>query len=157
MGSKQVVSYEDLGKLEYLGMALKESLRRHPPIGGTQRMLYTKETIQGYEIPANTPINISYYVTHNSPHYWKDPEVFDPTRFNLENKIGRPSTQYMPFSAGPRTCIGKSLAEFEAKVIMARLFQKFELELVPGQSLTISEQLTIRPRNGVKCLITRKA
>lgn len=156
LGEKQFVAYEDLGKLEYLGMTLKESLRMHPPIGGTQRLLYQQENIGSYDIPANTPVNISYHITQNSPHYWKDPEIFDPTRFELKNKIGRSSTQYLPFSTGPRTCIGKTLAEFEARVIMARLFQEFELELVPGQKLTITQKTTIRPKNGVRCFIRRK-
>ncbi|KXJ19039.1 cholesterol 24-hydroxylase [Exaiptasia diaphana] len=156
LGEKQFVAYDDLGKLEYLGMTLKESLRMHPPIGGTQRILYHQEMIGGYNVPANTPVNVSYHITQNSPHYWKDPEVFDPTRFELKNKIGRSSTQYTPFSSGPRTCIGKTLAEFEARVIMARLFQEFELELVPGQKLAITQKTTIRPKNGVKCFIRRR-
>lgn len=155
MGERKFVEYEDLGKLEYLGMTLKESLRMHPPISGTQRILHKEETFGGCVIPENTPIFVSFYVTHNSPHYWKEPEVFDPRRFELKNKIGRPSA-YMPFSSGPRTCIGKTLAEFEAKVIMARLFQEFELELIPGQKLIMVEQTTIRPRDGVKCLIRRR-
>ncbi|KAK3738847.1 hypothetical protein QZH41_015061 [Actinostola sp. cb2023] len=156
LGSRNFIEYEDLGKLEYLGMTLKEGLRKHPPISSTQRMLLQQHNIGGYEIPAMTPIHVSFYITQKSPNYWEDPETFDPMRFSLENKIGRSSTQYMPFSVGPRTCIGKTLAEFEAKVIMARLFQEFKLELVPGQTLAIVEQLTVRPRDGVKCVITRR-
>lgn len=87
---------------------------------------------------------------------WKDPEKFDPMRFSLKEKIGRPSTLYLPFSFGPRTCIGKTLAQFEAKVILARLFQQFDLQLIPGQTIRYSEQTTIRPKDGVRCLLTRK-
>ncbi|KXJ29176.1 Cholesterol 24-hydroxylase [Exaiptasia diaphana] len=156
LGDRKFVAYEDIGKLEYLGMTLKESLRMHPPIGGTQRMLTKQETIGGYVIPENTPIYVSFYLTHNSPLNWKEPEVFEPRRFELKNKTGRSSTVYTPFSTGPRSCIGKTLAEFEARVIMARLFQEFELELVPGQKLEKVEQITIRPKGGVKCLIKRR-
>lgn len=128
----------------------------HPPIAGTQRILQQQESLGGYTIPANTPINISYYITHNSPRFWDNPEVFDPERFSAEKKGNQSSCQFLPFSAGPRTCIGKTLAEFEARVIMARLLQEFKLELVPGQSLSIIEQLTIKPREGVVCTITKR-
>lgn len=156
LDSRHFVEYEDLGKLQYLGMNLKESLRMHPPIAGTQRILQQQESLGGYTIPANTPINISYYITHNSPRFWDNPEVFDPERFSAEKKGNQSSCQFLPFSAGPRTCIGKTLAEFEARVIMARLLQEFKLELVPGQSLSIIEQLTIKPREGVVCTITKR-
>ncbi|EDO32230.1 predicted protein [Nematostella vectensis] len=156
LGSRQYVEYQDLGKLEYVGMTLKEGLRLHPPITGTQRILPFRETLGGYNIPANTPVSVVYQITHCLEEFWENPLVFDPERFSSKNKSAISTTSFLPFCTGPRTCIGKTLAEFEAKLLLARLLQEFKLKLVPGQTKQILEQLTVRPRDGVICTITRR-
>ena len=72
-----------------------------------------------------TPVNISMFILH--PLDWSELEKFDPDRFSPEAKTPIQQSKFFPFSLGPRTCIGKSLAEFEARVLMARLLQEFEL------------------------------
>lgn len=58
-------------------------------------------------LPADTHIMIHFYDTHRHPDFWTDPEKFDPTRFFPENSRNRHPFCYLPFSAGPRNCIGK--------------------------------------------------
>ena len=154
--SRRCLEYEDLSKLQYMDQVLKESLRLHAPIGATQRILHEASNFCGYHIPRGTAITIAQYTLHKIPEYWDDPEVFDPERFSPGNKEQISNFVYFPFSVGPRTCIGKTLAKFESKVVMAKLLQEFEFKLMPGQTANIEENVTIRPRDGVVCTLTRR-
>lgn len=60
----------------------------------------------GYVIPASTTVNLYVYVIHRDPRYYSNPEVFNPDRFLPENIRDKHHYVYIPFSAGPRNCIG---------------------------------------------------
>ena len=155
LGSRQFVEHKDLGNLQYLGQTLKEGLRLHPPVGGTTRITTKEENLGGFTIPAGTSINVSWFILQCLSDAWSEPEKFDPDRFSPDKQI--PPSVYYPFSVGPRTCIGQTFAQFEARVLMARLLQEFELTLLPGQHKMIHEErLTLRPKGGVLCTIKRR-
>ena len=97
---------------------------------------------------------VSYFSIHKSPELWENPSKFDPDRFSPSRKEAVSQSEYCPFSLGPRTCIGKTLAQFEAKVLMARVLREFKFEILPGQSSQTEENITIRPRDGVICTLT---
>ena len=156
LGCHRHVEYEDLGKLQYLDQTLKESLRIHPPVSSTQRVLQKEESFGGYILPAKTCVVISQYVIQKSAEFWESPDVFDPDRFSSLQRENISQAKYFPFSLGPRTCIGKTLAQFEAKVLMARVLREFKFELLPGQTAEINENLTLRPRDGVICTLTHR-
>lgn len=156
IGSRNDVEYEDLGKLEYLGQVLKEGLRLHPPIGGVQRMLLKDDSFGGYKLPAKTYVTVSFILLQKSPKFWENPDVFDPDRFSPLLKENISQSIYLPFSLGPRSCIGKTLAQFEAKVLMARVLREFKFELLPGQTAAEEENVTLRPRDGVLCTLTTR-
>ena len=156
LGRRRHVEYEDLGKLQYLDQTLKESLRMHPPVGTTQRVVQKEDSFGGYKIPAKTCVVISQHMIQKSAEFWESPDVFDPDRFSPVQKENISQAKYFPFSLGPRTCIGKTLAQFEAKVLMARVLREFKFELLPGQTAEVIENLTMRPRDGVICTLTRK-
>ncbi|XP_068729246.1 cholesterol 24-hydroxylase-like [Montipora capricornis] len=159
LGCRQFVEYKDLGNLQYLGQSLKEGLRLHPTVNGTSRIATKDEMLGEHFIPAGSSVTLSWYVLHRLPELWPEPEKFDPDRFspdakNSSNSLG---SAYFPFSMGPRTCIGQTFAQFEARVLMARLLQEFKLTLLPGQNeIQHEERLTMRPKGGVLCLINRK-
>ena len=155
LGSRQFVKYNDLGNLVYLGQTLKEGLRLHSPVGGTSRITVKEEDLGGYLVPGNTSVAVSFFVLHHLPEVWPEPKKFDPDRFSPEGNVLR--SAYFPFSFGPRTCIGQTFAQFEARVLMARLLQEFELTLLAGQNEIQHEQrLTVKPRGGVLCTIKRR-
>ncbi|NWV43453.1 CP46A hydroxylase, partial [Grantiella picta] len=149
LGAKRDVDYEDLGKLTYLSQVLKESLRLYPPVSGTLRRLEKEHTINGIRIPADTTIFLSTYIMGRMEKFFKDPLTFDPDRFSKD--APKPYYCYFPFSLGPRSCIGQVFAQMEVKVVMAKLLQRFEFQLVPGQSFKLVEAGTIRPLDGVIC------
>ncbi|KAM6461419.1 cholesterol 24-hydroxylase isoform 1-T1 [Liasis olivaceus] len=149
IGVKRDVSYEDLGKLEYLSQVLKEVLRLYPPVPGTMRWTEKKNVIEGIDIPANTTLIFSTYIMGRMERYFKDALTFDPDRFSKGRS--RPYFSYFPFSLGPRSCIGQLFAQMEAKVLMAKFLQRFEFELAPPQSFKVLDMGTLRPLDGVTC------
>lgn len=152
---KPHVGYEDLSKLEYLGQTLKESLRLHPPIASVNRFTPNDIELDGHKIPAESIIEISALTALSAEKNWPNSKDFDPDRFASPNTF--PSEIYFPFSIGPRSCIGKNLAQFESKVIMARLYQEFELNLVsPDEELSYEESVTLKPKGGVWCRVKRR-
>ncbi|NXX74521.1 CP46A hydroxylase, partial [Urocolius indicus] len=151
LGAKRDIDYEDLGKLTYLSQVLKESLRLYPPVPGTVRRLEREHVLHGITIPANTTLLFSTYVMGRMETYFKDPLTFNPDRFSKDSP--KPYYCYFPFSLGPRSCIGQTFAQMEAKVVMAKLLQRFEFQLAAGQSFKLLDAGTCRPLDGVMCRV----
>ncbi|KAM5240034.1 cholesterol 24-hydroxylase isoform 2-T2 [Hipposideros larvatus] len=151
IGSKRHLDYEDLGRLQYLSQVLKESLRLYPPAWGTFRLLEEETLIDGVRVPGNTPLLFSTYVMGRMDTYFEDPLTFNPDRFSP--KAPKPRFTYFPFSLGPRSCIGQQFAQMEVKVVMAKLLQRLEFRLVPGQRYGLQEQATLKPLDPVLCTL----
>ncbi|NXC37889.1 CP46A hydroxylase, partial [Penelope pileata] len=149
LGAKRDIEYEDLGKLKYLSQVLKESMRLYSPVPGTVRWTGKENVIEGVRIPANTMLLFSTYVMGRMERFFDDPLTFNPDRFSKD--APKPYYCYFPFSLGPRSCIGQVFAQMEAKVVMAKLLQRFEFQLVPGQSFKLLDTGTLRPLDGVMC------
>ncbi|KAJ3599908.1 hypothetical protein NHX12_033862 [Muraenolepis orangiensis] len=147
IGMKQEISYDDLGELTYLTQVLKETLRMYPPGPATTRDVSDDMTIAGVHIPGGTIYLFDSYVCGRMEKFFKDPQTFDPDRFHPD--APKPYYCYFPFSLGPRGCLGQKFSQ--AKVVMAKLLQRFEFSLVPGQSFEIQEIGSLRPKGGVVC------
>uniref|UniRef100_A0A671L0N7 Cholesterol 24-hydroxylase n=1 Tax=Sinocyclocheilus anshuiensis TaxID=1608454 RepID=A0A671L0N7_9TELE len=147
LGTKRDISYEDLGKFTYLSQVLKETLRLYPTAPGTNRWLHEDMVINGLKIPGGCSVAFSAYVSQRMEKYFKDPLKFDPERFDVN--APKPYYCYYPFALGPRTCLGQVFSQMEAKVVLAKLLQRFEFSLVPGQSFDIKDTGTLRPKSGL--------
>uniref|UniRef100_A0AAQ5X240 Cytochrome P450, family 46, subfamily A, polypeptide 1, tandem duplicate 4 n=1 Tax=Amphiprion ocellaris TaxID=80972 RepID=A0AAQ5X240_AMPOC len=154
VGMKQDVSYDDLGKLIYLSQVLKETLRMYPTAPGTSREIAKDMVIDGIHIPGGFNCIFSSYVTSRMNKFFKDPLTFDPDRFHPD--APKPYYCYYPFSLGPRSCLGQNFAQMEAKVVMAKLVQRFDFSLVPGQTFDIRDTGTLRPKSGVVCTVRHR-
>ena len=139
----------DLPRLPYTRMVIDETLRLYPPAWITNRRAIEDDTVCGYRIPADATVSISPYVTHRDPKLWENPEGFDPDRFSPERAAGRPHYAYFPFGGGPRQCIGKGFALMEATLVLALLYQRCEMYLVPGRKVETVALATLRPRYGM--------
>ena len=139
----------DLPRLPYTRMVIDETLRLYPPAWITNRRAIEADTVCGYRIPADAMLSISPYVTHRDPALWENPEGFDPDRFSPERAAGRPHYAYFPFGGGPRQCIGKGFALMEATLVLALLYQRCDMHLVPGRKVETEALATLRPRNGM--------
>ncbi|CAL8315767.1 unnamed protein product [Merluccius merluccius] len=154
IGMKQQISYDDLGELTYLSQVLKETLRLYPSAPGTHREVVEDMTAGGYHVPGGAILMFDSYVCGRMDKFFEDPLRFDPDRFHPD--APKPYYTYYPFSLGPRACLGQKFAQMEAKVVMAKLLQRFEFSLVPGQSFDILDTGTLRPKSGVVCSVTHR-
>ncbi|XP_068199415.1 cholesterol 24-hydroxylase-like [Antennarius striatus] len=154
IGMKQDISYDHLGHLGYLSQVLKETLRLYPPAPASTRDIAEALVIDGIHVPAGVTCMLNTYVTGRMERFFKDPLTFDPDRFHPN--APKPYYCYYPFSLGPRSCLGQSLALMETKVVMAKLLQRFDFTLLPGQSFEIRDTGTLRPKGGVMCYVTHR-
>ncbi|XP_018429979.1 PREDICTED: cytochrome P450 4B1-like, partial [Nanorana parkeri] len=103
LGERDTMEWEDLSKLPYTSMCIKESLRLYPPVPSVSRELSKPITFfDGRSLPAGSLVSLNIYCIQRNPAVWKDPEVFDPLRFSPENSAKRHSHAFVPFAAGPR-------------------------------------------------------
>ncbi|XP_048841385.1 cholesterol 24-hydroxylase-like isoform X3 [Brienomyrus brachyistius] len=155
LGVRQDIQYEDLGKLTYMSQVLNETLRLYPTAPGTSRWIAEDVVIEGIHIPGGLPVAMSSYVAGRMEAFFPDPLKFDPERFHPD--APKPYYTYFPFALGPRSCLGKTFSQMEAKVVLAKLVQRFHFHLVPGQSFEIMDMGTLRPRSGVLCNIESRS
>ncbi|NP_001295967.1 probable cytochrome P450 4d14 precursor [Musca domestica] len=120
------VTMKDLQELKYLDCVIKESQRLYPSVPTIGRVTEQDVVINGVTIPANTNITLLMYAAMKDPDYFPKPEEFLPERFmNTEDKIN--PFAYVPFSAGPRNCIGQKFAMAEMKSTVSKMVRHFEL------------------------------
>ncbi|CAO2612388.1 Cytochrome P450 4F3 [Lemmus lemmus] len=122
------IEWDDLAQLPFLTMCIKESLRLHPPVTAISRCC-TQDIVlpDGRVIPKGVICRISIFGTHHNPTVWPDPEVYNPFRFDADSSKGRPPLAFIPFSAGPRNCIGQTFALSEMKVALALTLLRFRV------------------------------
>lgn len=145
----RIPTIDDLPHLTYTRMVLDEALRFYSPAWQLMRRACQKDEMGGYRIPANATIFWSTYVLHRHPDFWEKPEEFYPEHFLPEQVAKRPRNAYVPFSNGPRICIGQSFAMTEMSLILATIVQRYRLSLVPEHIVTLEPLLTLRPANGL--------
>ncbi|XP_030839917.1 cholesterol 24-hydroxylase isoform X1 [Strongylocentrotus purpuratus] len=159
LGQKHTIQYEDLAKLEYMMRVLKETLRLYSPVGGTTRLTAHPVKYNGITIPAKATVTVMSYVMSRMEEYFDDPLLFNPDRFkpSEDGSLPRHLYAYFPFSMGQRSCIGQQFALIEARVILAKLLQRFEFRLEQSQSMGILDELTSKPMGRCKNYITLRA
>lgn len=138
---------ETVNRLETLRMVTQEALRLYPPIHLGSRLAASELYFNGYRIPQGERVIYSIYLTQRHPAYWDNPNEFTPER----HAAGRQHTPYswLAFGGGPRNCIGAAFGQVEAKTVLARVFQRFELELL-DRRIHPHMGATLEPRPGVR-------
>ncbi len=139
----------DLPRLELVLRVFKESLRIYPPLPLFARDTTADIVIGGYQIPSGTPVLISPYATHHRPELWSDADRFDPDRFLPEAESKRHRYAYIPFSAGPRICIGNHFAMMEATLVLTTLLRNYQFSLEPGAEVVPEIDSALRPKDGL--------
>ncbi len=136
-----------------LDQVIKESLRLYPPIHIGNRMVSQEMEFHGKRVPAGERLFYSIYLTHRDPAYWQNADDFCPDRFAHGRKT--PPFAYVPFGGGPRACIGAAFGQAEARLVIARLLQCYDFELVE-RSVHAHMGATLEPRPGVRLQVRKR-
>ncbi len=139
-------SLTDMESLQYTHNVCDESLRLYPPGWLISRRAIEPDELGGYPLPAGTDVLLSPYLLHRHPAYWHEPESFRPERFDAEHEAERPRFAYMPFAAGPRHCIGETLAMYEMLMHFYKFARVFRLELTSDAPISFEAQVNLRTR-----------
>jgi cytochrome P450 len=118
---------EDVPHLGYTVSVLHEAMRLCPPAPVIGRLAMQDIVVDGYRVEAGTMVVVGTYAIHRDPALWDDPLVFDPDRFSPQNSKGRARWQFIPFGAGPRSCIGDHFAMLEATLALATIVRRTEI------------------------------
>lgn len=145
LGLTGAPAIEDLDRLVYTRMVLDEVMRLRPPIWAQTRVTHADDVLLGRPIPAGSFVMFSAYFCHRHPQFWDDPEAFRPERFEPEQVRSRHRFAHVPFSSGPRSCIGKRYALYELCAAIALILSRFRIELLPGQNVGINATATVHP------------
>lgn len=133
---------DQVEKLPMLEGVIKESMRLVPPVAFSSRRAACDVEIDNIRWPAGTTLVFSHYVTHHMPEIYAQPEQFVPARWLT---IDPSPYEYLPFSAGPRTCLGMDFSLLEQKLILAMLFQRYRLSTLPGAIVNRVSRLVTMP------------
>ena len=153
---------EWLELMPWVRASFEEALRLYPPAPSLNRAAitddkWTSPSGESIEIEAGTTILVMPWTLHRHELYWEKPRAFMPERFLPENrgKIGR--FQYLPFGAGPRTCIGATFAMQEAVIALAVLMKRYRFDALPGAEIWPVQKLTTQPRDGMPMRVSLRS
>lgn len=105
----------------------------------------------GQRIPAGAVVETAVGALHHDPEHWPCPETFDPQRFTAEAQRRRRPFTYLPFGAGPRSCLGVRLGLLEVKLTLLHVLSNFRFEACPQTQvpLQLESKSALSPKNGV--------
>jgi len=140
-------SFEQLSELKYLRQVMDEVLRLYPPVWLYSRKAIEEDRIGDYVFPAGADIFIAPYFMHRKESLWPNAERFDPERFNETTSKQRHKLAYIPFSAGPRRCIGDLFGIHEAQMHFAIIAKHLRMRLNDDKPLELAPEVNLRSRH----------
>ncbi len=148
---------EDLPKMPYAAMVIKESMRLYPPAWVFGRIATEDVDLGTFQVKEGEAFIVSPFAMGRSERFHKNPLQFDPERFSPENEAQIPKYAYLPFGGGPRVCIGNGFAMMEAILILTTIVQRFHLSLLtPAEAIYPAPMITMRPKPEVRVKLERR-
>jgi cytochrome P450 len=148
---------ERLDVIPYVGQVLDESMRLYPPGWAFTRTPVRDDNVAGEHVPADSIVIVSSYANQRSPRFWEDPEVFDPERFAPGRREAIAPYAYFPFGVGPHACIGKHMAEIEAKLSLAMLARRYRVRAASGEPVAAVPAITLTPADPIRVRVELRA
>jgi cytochrome P450 len=128
-------------------------MRLYPPVWLFGRRAVEEDRLGAYRVPAATELFICPWLLHRDPRQWPDPERYDPDRFAPEVEQGRHRFAYLPFSAGPRHCIGEGFAMAEMAMHLLMAARRFRLKYAASEPPEAEFQINLRSRRDIPMLV----
>lgn len=150
------VNQKFLAQFKYLEACVKEGLRLFPSVPMIARKLTQDIRFDDHILPKNSTAAIYLYGLHRDEQVFSDPECFIPERF-LEESVNskRHAFAYLPFSAGPRNCIGQKFAMIETKTLILYMVRHYRIQsTVALKDVDICIELITRPKSKLGVILT---
>lgn len=119
-----------LSRLKSIYWAIDETTRLRPSANMQMRVVEQPLTLGSYTIPSGWRVMVNADISHHLPDVFTNPEQFDPLRFAPERNEGKNTFSMVGFGGGIHKCTGMNFAKNEMAIIITRLFQQFDVELV---------------------------
>ena len=150
----ETIYASSVSRLKLCRAVFRESMRLYPPVPMYLRETVQEETFRGRKVAKGSLVVVSPWHLHRHERIWKDPDEFDPTRWDTPE--GRESSRlsYVPFSAGPRVCPGAGFAMAEGPLLLGMILRNYRVALVEGREPMPVAQLTVRGRDGIWLRLT---
>lgn len=172
----ELPTHKQLNEMKYLDRVMKECMRVYPTVPTIGRRVTEEFEVAGYKIPVGCMVSVSIYGLTRDERYFPDPgtvlselkfkkalikylilEKFDPDRFLPENSQNRHPYAFIPFSAGPRNCIGQKFAQLEEKVMLSTFIRNFKFKSSDSrEDMKFIQEIVSRPINGIKLIIEKR-
>jgi cytochrome P450 len=139
------VNYTSLHKLTYTIAVLDESMRIRPPFWMIDREALKDDEFNGVKIPAGTTVIPYIYGVHHNAEVWKNPDQFDPGRFDPEKAEKTHFFAHIPFGGGPRVCIGQNMAKMQILLVMSAITRNYDFELSDKKEIGMHAMMLLKP------------
>lgn len=144
--------------MKHLERVIKESMRLYPPVPFIGRILSEDVQLDQYTLPKGTAIKLAIYYLHRDTRFFPEPETFDPSRFLPENTVSRHPYAYLPFSAGPRNCVGQKFAMYEEKSVLSSVIRNYKITSIEKRDeINLISELILRTHHGINVKLERRA
>ena len=149
------IDFADLRQLKLTRDVFRETLRLYPPVSFFLRAVTRPTEMRGKAMSPGSVIVVSPWLIQRNADQWRCPHAFVPERFADPAKSEACRHAYMPFGRGPRICIGAGFAQQEALLVLASLIRAFRVAPVAGETPEPISRLTLRPKHGLRLLLSR--
>jgi len=154
-GYDKIPDYDSVKHMPYLTAVIKETLRIYGPVPFDPKAAVEDDVLpNGYKIPKGSSVTWTGWAMGRLKHVWDEPDEFRPERFLGDSSAngGKEIDPYhwIPFQAGPRVCLGMSMAYLEVKVMLVRLLQKYHFQNLPNHPIHFTASVTIFATYGSK-------
>jgi len=138
-------TFDAVKNLDIAQACVCEGLRLFPPAWFRSHVAKHDTSIGEYSVPAGVSLWVSIFLTHRNPNLWKNPEVYDPTRFEAAHRKHLVAGSFIPFGGGATVCIGRDMAMMEMTMLLSLLAKSFDFELKNKEPLGMLANITLRP------------
>lgn len=153
---QQPAGFDQLMNLKYVKQLVSEALRLYPPVWLFSRTALAEDKIGDFDIPAGADIFFSPYYMHRHSEYWHNPDQYDPERFASDAEKQRRTQVYIPFSSGPRRCIGDFFAIVESQLHFGMMLPEFKMQVVGTPSLELEPFINLRVKDGIRMRLSKR-